>query len=256
MPDFMIYVPSKGRATTALTCAQLDAAGMPYYLITTPHEAAAYQESYTGCILPLQQEGMRIGKVRNCILDHAAAHGYEWIWMLDDDIRFLLHRTMAGKEMVSFAALRRIEQQVKHLPVVQVGFRPNLSMVEPGEGLSYNGVMNQAVAFHMPLLGQERYDEHLYFCEDSEITIRLLVHGHLNVRLCSYGYGIHYNGPLGKPNAGGLMELYHTHSLLESMEELVQRYPDLVFIRTVADGTKKLRVRWGKFRSSKPKGVA
>jgi hypothetical protein len=250
---FAIYIPSKGRAFSALTCRALDAACLSYFVVTTPEEAPEYAASYQGKVLALQYEGMRIGQVRNLILDDAVARGYEWIWMLDDDIRYLVHATASGKERCTFSVLAAIEQQLRACPVTQAGLCPNPHAIRAGETLSWNGVINQMMAFSLPRLGTVRFDETLFFCEDVDMTIKLLLDGHLNVRTRSYGYGIHYNGPSGAPYAGGLQETYKTHALLDSMRVMVERYPGIVSLGEISDGTKTLHITWATFRTTVPR---
>lgn len=102
-PRFPIYIPSKGRATTALTMPALDRIGVPYRVIVEAeqHDAYAekwgedrililppsYQDEYATCDDLGRTKSLGPGPARNFAWEHSIAEGHPWHWVIDDNIR-------------------------------------------------------------------------------------------------------------------------------------------------------------------------
>ena len=102
-PRFPIYIPSKGRAETALTPRAFDKIGVPYYIIVEEKEYEQYAKHYNpDCLLILDPEFQRrydpcdeyglerppgAGPARNFGWEHSIANGFDWHWCIDDNIR-------------------------------------------------------------------------------------------------------------------------------------------------------------------------
>lgn len=227
--SFPIFIPSKGRAGRSTTCANLDAVGRDYTLITTPEEAEGYRACYKGEVLPLQREGMRIGQIRNAILEQ----GQEWVWMMDDDIEKLLGCIGKKKYAHSWEILAWIEEQIISYKMQE----PRLALAgltwRMDERKTRGGIWDSQVyhllAFHLPTLKTIRYDEALFFHEDNDILLQILLQGLRTIKLTDVGYKTHFPG---KTKGGGLTALYQARRHeTEDAERLLQRYgPEIVSI--------------------------
>lgn len=111
-PRFPLYIPSKGRADSRLTSRALTAQGVDHYIVVEPAEVETYERAVVGTranVLPLDMaykdryelcddlglsKSTGPGPARNFIWDHSIANGYDWHWVMDDNIeRFdRLHR--------------------------------------------------------------------------------------------------------------------------------------------------------------------
>src|SRR5436190_15179315 len=103
-PRFPLYIVSKGRWKRRLTSRALEQIGIPYFMVVEEQEAdlyraavdpafatvlvldPAYQRAYDPCteLAPDQSRGS--GPARNFVWDHAVAGGFDWHWILDDNI--------------------------------------------------------------------------------------------------------------------------------------------------------------------------
>lgn len=102
MPQFPVYIPSKGRADTRMTMRYLDVLRVPYRVIVEAQERAdyaavmdpakllvldpAYQDQYDTCDDLGASKSRGPGPARNFAWDHAVAEGHAWHWVMDDNI--------------------------------------------------------------------------------------------------------------------------------------------------------------------------
>jgi len=109
-PRFPFYVPSKGRAEIMMTSRVLTRMGIRHFVIAEPdqvagYEAAAQRMGLAVDVLPLDMiykaryelcdelgltRSTGPGPARNFAWDHALAAGYDWHWVMDDNIRRFL----------------------------------------------------------------------------------------------------------------------------------------------------------------------
>jgi hypothetical protein len=127
LPNYPIYIPSKGRADCCYTAKCLDAGEVPFHLVIEPQEEALYRVQFPSAhflILPwngddqvrrdfCQQRRIENGGLiaaRNWIKEHATATGSERHWQLDDNITEF-YRRYKGKRIrcESGLALRACE---------------------------------------------------------------------------------------------------------------------------------------------------
>lgn len=102
-PRFPLYIPSKGRANTALTPRFLDSISVPYRLVVEAEQEAdyarhfdlakllildpAYQRDYDTCDDFGDTKPKGSGPARNFIWEHSISEGHDWHWIMDDNIQ-------------------------------------------------------------------------------------------------------------------------------------------------------------------------
>lgn len=102
-PQFPLFIPSKGRADSRLTSLALDRMGVFHRLVIEEQEyrdyAAVvdkkkllvldkqYQEDYDTCDELGGSRSRGPGPARNFIWDYSINEGYEWHWVMDDNIK-------------------------------------------------------------------------------------------------------------------------------------------------------------------------
>lgn len=109
-PRYPIYIPSKSRADTAMTPRFLDSINVPYRIIVEEHQYAdynkhfpdnrlvildpTYQATYETCDDLGDTKSKGPGPARNFAWDHAIAEGWDWHWVMDDNIQYFqrLHK--------------------------------------------------------------------------------------------------------------------------------------------------------------------
>lgn len=91
LPEYPVYVPTKGRWKDPRTARGLNRDGCPFYLVVEPQEAEHYEpivgEHGQLLVLPFSNLGQGSIPARNWIRDHAEASGAARHWQLDDNVR-------------------------------------------------------------------------------------------------------------------------------------------------------------------------
>lgn len=103
-PRFPLFIPSKGRYDSRLTSKWLDFIDVPYRLVVEPQEYdlylkevkdenkllildMSYKEKYDLCDEHGLTKTTGSGPARNFIWDTAVSEGWDWHWIMDDNIR-------------------------------------------------------------------------------------------------------------------------------------------------------------------------
>lgn len=105
-PQFPLYIPSKSRAETALTPRYLDKMNVPYRLVVEEQQYddylkffpaekllildKRYQDEYDTCDDLGDTKSKGPGPARNFIWEHSISEGYDWHWVMDDNIEMFL----------------------------------------------------------------------------------------------------------------------------------------------------------------------
>ena len=107
-PRFPLYIPSKGRYEYMMTSKALTEMGVSHYVVAEPQEVALYQEAVKrfnlkATIVPLDMsykskyelcddlglsKSTGPGPARNFAWEHSISNGFDWHWVMDDNIRY------------------------------------------------------------------------------------------------------------------------------------------------------------------------
>lgn len=106
-PNFPLYIPSKGRFEYMVTSKYLTIMKTPHFIVVEPQEVEQYRKSVENMgllaeILPMDMsykekyelcddlgltKSTGPGPARNFAWDHSISNGYDWHWVMDDNIR-------------------------------------------------------------------------------------------------------------------------------------------------------------------------
>jgi len=102
-PQFPLYIPSKGRADSRLTAKALDSMNVFYRIIIEDQEYdkyaevidenkllildKTYQDNYNTCDNLENTKSKGPGAARNFAWQHSINNGYDWHWVMDDNIK-------------------------------------------------------------------------------------------------------------------------------------------------------------------------
>lgn len=105
---FPIYIPSYSRLENNLTAQTLDSYGMEYHLVVEPEQKKLYEEYFPDqVILPIpsryhreydtfddlgETKSQGPGPARNYAWEHSLENGFEYHWVMDDNIHFFYRR--------------------------------------------------------------------------------------------------------------------------------------------------------------------
>src|SRR5262245_12067267 len=90
LPQFPVYVISKGRSESRHTSRFLELDGVPYRIVIEPQELQEYAAVIDPAkilTLPFSNLGKGSIPARNWVWQHAISEGYDRHWILDDNIR-------------------------------------------------------------------------------------------------------------------------------------------------------------------------
>jgi hypothetical protein len=87
-PRYPIFIPSKGRSDTILTCRSLDRINVPYRVVVEPQEYDKYAARFgEEILLTLDANDQGLAYARNWIWARAREEGAARHWQLDDNIK-------------------------------------------------------------------------------------------------------------------------------------------------------------------------
>jgi hypothetical protein len=106
LPQFPLYIPSKGRSEYMITSRHLTVMGVPHFVVVEPHQVddyrsavkrmglkaevlefdLAYKDRYELCDNLGLTKSTGPGPARNFAWDHSVASGHAWHWVMDDNI--------------------------------------------------------------------------------------------------------------------------------------------------------------------------
>jgi hypothetical protein len=240
LPQYPIYIVSKGRWESRLTSKSFEEMGIPYYIVIEPQEYNNYAAVIDPKKILVMCEGnLGLGSIpaRNFAWEHAAARGFKWHWNCDDNIR-------------GFCRLYHNER----IPVIRGGgiFKAAEDFTERYENVGISGFthrfsgggsrrkkppikLNMAVYSCMliktdlPLRFRGKYNE------DSDISIRVLKAG-----LCTIIFNAFIaNKPATCTMKGGNTDEIHAgDGFLKRAEYLHEEFPDIA----------EVGERWGRYQ--------
>lgn len=126
-PQFPLYIPSKGRSEYMITSKVLTELKVPHHIIVEPQEVEAYQASikklnllctvleldlnykqnYELCDDLGLTKSTGPGPARNFAWDHSIKEGFNWHWVMDDNIRSFRRLNLNEKVKVNNGAIFR-----------------------------------------------------------------------------------------------------------------------------------------------------
>ncbi len=95
--NYPIYIPTKGRADTAVTISTLSDSNLHFYIVVEKEDFAAYKESTRfqlgdNNIVVLPKSNQGIAYARNHCKQHAKGFGHKYHWQMDDNIKGFYER--------------------------------------------------------------------------------------------------------------------------------------------------------------------
>lgn len=171
LPNYPIYIPSKGRYKNCLTARFLAKDKVPFYLVVEPEEQYHYAASFGEdriLTLPFSNRGSVI-PARNWIKEHATSTGYERHWQLDDNI-IEIRRVWRGKRIQCNAgtALRIAEDFVDRYENIAVaGLNYQMFAIESNPRpffLNVHVYSCTLILNSLPNQWRGRYNEDTDFC--------------------------------------------------------------------------------------------
>jgi hypothetical protein len=194
IPQYPVYIISKGRWESRLTSKMLEADGVPYRIVIEPQEYeqyAAVTDPAKILTLPFSNLGQGSIPARNWVWEHSIGEGHTRHWILDDNIRGMVRWT--GKKRENTRADEAIADMERF-----VGRYSNVALAGPAYRFACGQIPNPLAANGKPFEANTRIysfimiDNALPFRwrgrynEDTDLSLRVLKAGFCTVLFLAY----------------------------------------------------------------------
>lgn len=260
-PNYPLYIPTKGRADSRLTSKALDFMRVPHYLVVEPQEVDIYRQSIraweveTGAVsyatvLPLDMNYKNTyelcdnlgltkstgpGPARNFAWDHSIENGFDYHWVMDDNIaNFLrLHNNLKIKvaDGTCFRVMEDFCLRYENVTMAGPNYRSfasqNASMppfVKNTRIYSCNLIKNDACWLDgRPFRWRGRYNE------DTILSLDMLTQGFCTVQFNAFLQDKLRTQKLGGGNTGEFYASEGTSAKSRMLKEVYPEYTELVW---------------------------
>lgn len=236
LPQYPVYVISKGRWKFRHTAKALEAMRVPYRIVVEPQEFDLYAEHIPAVkilTLPFSNLGQGSIPARNWVWEHAVSEGAERHWILDDNIYafFRLNRNLRVKceTGATFRAAEEFTDRYENVGLSGFNYKMFAKRKDDIPPYVLNTRIYSCILIRndIPFRWRGRYNE------DTDLSLRVLKSG-----LCT----ILFNAFLADKattmttKGGNTDELYQDDGRLKMAESLAEQHPDLV----------KITEKWGR----------
>jgi len=245
MPQYPVYIPSKGRWDKCLTAKFLVRDEVPFHLVVEKQEAENYAKTYGDervLVLPFRDKGTVV-PARNWIREHSQEQGFKRHWQLDDNIRSII-RLYKGKRIPYPAgtAMRVAEDFTERYENIGI------------TGFNYRGFARSKIppfflnchVYSATLFWNELpYHWRGIYNEDTDLCLQVLSGGYCTVEINTF---LIEKEQTMKMSGGNTDALYHGHGRTKMSRELEARWPHLVeTVRRWDRAQHKIKDEWRSF---------
>ncbi|MGD8785799.1 MAG: hypothetical protein PVJ60_00110 [Phycisphaerales bacterium] len=240
-PEYPIHIPSKGRYEKRLTSDYLSIMKVKYHLIIEDQEYKKYklytkdnpfvklvildkkyQKNYDACCKLEDNESRGSGPARNFIWDYSISNGFDYHWIMDDNIRNFRRLNNNKRQYVRDGTIFKcIEDFIKRYENVAMG-GPNYVMFIPDRSkkppftpntriYSCNFIRND-----VPFRWRGRYNE------DTDLSIRMMKAGWCTILFNTF---LQQKLTTQKMKGGNTDEIY-ADGTLEKSKMIARLHPD------------------------------
>ena len=228
-PEYPIYIISKGRWKTRLTSKALEQMNVPYRIVVEPQEFEQYSKVIDKnkiLVLPFSNLGSGGIPARNWVWEHSINEGYDYHWILDDNIR----------------AFRRYNDDVKYLVTSGTIFKIAEDFVNRYKNIALSGFQYSCFMAYNRQKRPFTINTRIYSCilikndidfrwrgkynEDSDLSIRVLKKGYCTILFNAF---LQDKQSTMTMKGGNTDEIYNNgDSRMEFAKSLEQQHPDCV----------------------------
>ena len=240
-PKYPLFIVSKGRADTRYTARYLDYMKVPYRIVVEPQEYdmylkhvkdrnkllefdMTYKEKYDTCYELGLTKSTGPGPARNFVWDYSIKEGYDYHWVMDDNIRSFRRYNLNEKVKVSSGTIFKAMEDfvLRYENVGMAG--PNYYMFQPARQKSPPFILNTRIYScnfiknDLPYRWRGRYNE------DTILSLDMLTNG-----LCTIQFNAFLQEKITtqQVRGGNSEEFYDKEGTLEKSKMQVKVYPDI-----------------------------
>jgi len=246
LPNYPVYIVSKGRAENGLTTRALHEMNVPHYIVVEEQEYEFYKDGRNfGELLVLPKKyktdyelcdehgftkSTGPGPARNFCIDHSEQNKFKRHWVMDDNIDAFHYLNRNEKfEVRTGATLRAAEDFVdRYENVAQAGMQYDYFAARKAKMAPF--ILNSRIYSCTLNLTELPHRYEMVYNDDTDLSIRVLRDGWctilFNAFLCGKGRTLTMQG--------GNADIYHQkiNGRLKMATALAERYPDLCKVVT------------------------
>lgn len=227
VPQFPVYVISKGRPT-CLTSRILDTMGVEHRIVIEPVDYDEYADKIGASrllVLPFSDLGQGSIPARNWVWDHAISEGWQWHWILDDNIEGFNRLTDNKRIKVRTGAMFKAAEDfvLRYENIGQAGFN-YYSFCKPNDCVSPM-VLNTRVYSCILIRNDVEHRWRGKYNEDTDLSLRILKDGMCTVLFNSFLAG---KVTTQRMRGGNTDQVYvDGDDRRKFAESLVEQHPDV-----------------------------
>lgn len=240
LPNFPIYIVSKGRAENGLTTRALFEMGVPHFIVVEAFEAEAYKNGRCfGEVLILPEKykhdydlcdehgflkSTGPGPARNFCIDHSLQNGFLRHWVMDDNIDAFHYLNKNQKiEVRSGSTLRASEDFVCRYANVPVAGLNYYSFCKTTDKVPPY-VLNTRIYSCLLIDNLSGYRWRGRYNEDTDLSLRVLKDGFCTIQFNAFLCG---KITTQRMRGGNSEDFYDNEGTLPKSEMLAKLHPDV-----------------------------
>ena len=236
-PQFPLYIPSKGRHEYMVTSKALSKMGVRHYVVAEPQEVDAYRKAAEGLLCEIVELDLSFkenyelcdslglskstgpGPARNFAWEHSKTLGFDWHWVMDDNLQYFARMTRNERIKTNSPAMWRAMEDfvLRYKNVGMAG--PNYSMFAFGASKLPPFITNTRIYSCNLIRNDLIYRWRGRYNEDTILSLDMLKAG-----WCTIQFNAFLQGKMGTQvlKGGNTDEFYHA----EGKVQQGQKYAD------------------------------
>jgi hypothetical protein len=240
LPNFPVYIVSKGRFDNGLTTRALSEMGVPHYIVVEQQELElyrsgrcfgelivlpqSYKDEYELCDEHGFSKSTGPGPARNFCIDHSKANGFDRHWVMDDNIDAFHYLNNNEKfEVRTGSTLRAAEDFVCRYANVPVSGLNYYSFCKKTDKVPPY-ILNTRIYSCLLIDNNSGYRWRARYNEDTDLSLRVLKDG-----LCTIQFNAFLCGKITtqRMRGGNSADFYDDEGTLPKSKMLEELHPDV-----------------------------
>jgi hypothetical protein len=240
LPNYPVYIVSKGRSENGLTTRALHEMNVPHYIVVEEQEYEFYKDGrnfgellilpkkyktdYELCDEHKFTKSTGPGPARNFCIDHSAQNGFKRHWVMDDNIDAFHYLNRNEKfEVRTGATLRAAENFVDRYQNVPVAGLNYYSFCKKTDKVSPY-ILNTRIYSCLLIDNLAGYKWRARYNEDTDLSLRVLKDGNCTIQFNAFLCG---KITTQRMRGGNSADFYDTEGTLPKSEMLEKLHPDV-----------------------------
>jgi hypothetical protein len=229
-PKYPIYIISKGRWERRQTVKTMEFTNTPYKIVVEPKEYNDYanvidEKNIIKAPENFSERGQGSVPVRNFVWQHSIDNGFNWHWILDDNIesveRFYNNLKIKCKTSTPFRIIEHFVDRYENIGQAGMHYGIFCPASEARPPLHFNTRVYSCILQNNKIKHRWRGK----YNEDTDLSLRILKDGWVTVLFRTFLIGKRATST----QKGGNADIYsETDNRLEFAQSLVDQHPDVV----------------------------